>query len=124
MSVNISNFNVDIRHALQEIQGVLYQLINMKIMIIDGKFPTLSGIEYLTVKQGTVEISPSIIRFSQNQKELHAGFSMNAFSGITGNIFIIFGFGTYCLGSIDSLALYIAPLDPVFLTIASNSTML
>ncbi len=130
MSVSTSNFTVDIRHVLQEIQGVLYELINMKITIIEGEYPVLSGIEYLVVRQGTLEVTPSIIRYSADQKELHAGFPVGAFAGMTGTagmpgiVFITFGFGNQMLGGIDGVPLIITPLSSIYSPASSNSSIL
>jgi hypothetical protein len=125
MSIVNNNFTVKMRHTVQEIQGVFYQLVNMKITIIDGAFPILSGIEYVSVIHGTTEIAPRIIRFSADRKELHAGFSNNAFSGMTGSLIIAFGFGEHLIGNASYDSLLIEPLDPIFapLTNSNNSVI-
>ena len=111
----MSNFTLQMDHVIHTFNDALYHMINVKIKIVDGKFPVTSVAPFINATDGITTAHAFSTAVSGNQKEINGNFTSDAFTGMTTDFTIEFGFGKETTGSFEHVtAAAIEPLDPVF----------
>ena len=112
----MENFNILISRVVNAYDGDYFQMINIKISIIKGKFPIRSLPEYVRVTDGINSVLCFMAHLSGNQKEINASFTTDAFDGFSGSVNIEFGYGGEITGIFESFDINnnIIPLDSIF----------
>ncbi len=98
------SLTTEIFETLRDVQGTSYRMIVIKIVNDQAKHAIGSQIEFMRVvtEDGT-SISPFDLYLTFDQKEFIGYFTTDAFSGITGTVDIVFGYGDDILETIESI---------------------
>jgi hypothetical protein len=111
----MSNFTLQMNHVINAFNEELYHMINVKVKIVNGKFPVGAIHPFINASDGTEKAYSFITQISGNQKEINGSFTTDAFAGLASNFTIEFGLGQEVLGSFENITTSaIAPLDPLF----------
>lgn len=94
----MDNFNLFIIQTVGSYEESYFNMACIKIVIIQGKFPIRSMPEFVRVNTGSSTIEAFQVNVSGNQKEMTGYFTTDAFSTITGNSNIEFGYGEDIIG--------------------------
>lgn len=111
----MENFNISIDRVINTYDGEYFHMINVKVTIIKGKFPRRALPEYVSVTDGVHRVSSFMARVSDNEKELNASFTTDAFSVFSAPVNIEFGYGGEIMGVFENFDIHhnIVPLAPI-----------
>lgn len=111
------SLTTEIFETLENVQGIAYRMIVIKIVNDDERFPVLSNIEFMKVTDETSIVEPFDLYLTRDQKEFIGHFTTDGFSGFLGNVDISFGYGNKILGTISAVDInatgVIDPLPPL-----------
>lgn len=89
----MSNYSLSVKEMVNQFSGVFYQVIEINIKNIDGKFLHSSRNLFVRVSDSNASLDSFFVLLSGNQKELRGFFITDAFNIFTANVTISFGDG-------------------------------
>jgi hypothetical protein len=110
----MSTFSFTIGHKVQLIDENLFEVIQINILMVTGKFIISSRQPFVRVFDSSNKVTNFSIQISGNEKELIAYFTTDAFDFFTGDVTIEFGEGLLVTDTFENIDIIsvITPLSP------------
>jgi hypothetical protein len=116
MLITMNNFSLNVALVIDTFNDELRKMINAKITRLDGLLAHRAPQEHVLATNGTITVPAFYAVVSQNQREINAFFTTDAFTVFSGPVNIEFGYGGEVLGVFENFDPTgdIDPLAPVF----------
>lgn len=89
---NNNNYLLTMNNALNEVQGVFYEYIEVVVSKSGRPFAPRALTAYMEITDGTTVVSPFQIGTSPNENELIGNFAVDAFDNLNGIVAVHFGY--------------------------------